>query len=95
MRPFRVAFYSSEIDRAGNTRKVVEDALELAARPETDVMFVSGEQIAEGALDHADALVIPGGCQKKMWNAALPLIERFKAAGGPVYTDCNQVKTEE
>ena len=88
VRPFRVAFYSSEIDRAGGARRVVEDALELAARPGVDVAFVSGEQIAQGALDHADALVIPGGMQKKMWNAALPLIEQFKAAGRPVCTDC-------
>ena len=93
-RPLRVAFYAGEIDRTGNTRKAVEDALVLAARPEVDVTFISGEQIAEGALDHADALVIPGGCQKDMWRAALPLIERFKSQGHPVYTACKDVKTE-
>ena len=93
-RPLRVAFYSGEIDRCGSTRGVVEDALVLAARPEVYVTFVSGEQIAEGALDHADALVIPGGRQKDMWRTALPLIERFKAQGHPVYTACKDVKTE-
>ena len=91
-RPLRVAYYSGEIDRVGDTRKVVEDALALAARPEVDVTYVSGEQIAEGALDHADALVIPGGQQKGMWSAAVPLIERFKALGHPIYTTCKDVE---
>ena len=93
-RPLRVAFYSGEIDRAGSARKVVEDALALDARPEVDVTYVSGEQIAEGALDHADALVVPGGRQKGMWGAAVPLIERFKALGRPVYTACKDVRIE-
>ena len=93
-RPLRVAFYAGEIDRTGNTRKVVEDALALVARPDVDLMLVSGEQIGEGALDHADALVIPGGCQKDMWRAALPLIERFKAQGHPVYTNLEQTTKE-
>ena len=93
-RPLRVAFYAGEIDRTGNTRKVVEDALALVARPDVDLMLVSGEQIGEGALDHADALVIPGGCRKDMWRAALPLIERFKAQGHPVYTNFEQTTKE-
>ena len=93
-RPLRVAFYSGEIDRTGDTRKVVEDALALAARPDVDVTYISGEQIAEGALDHADALVIPGGKQKGMWTAAVPLIERFKALGHPICTTCKDVKIE-
>ena len=66
----------------------------LAARPDVDVTFASGEQIAEGALDHADALVIPGGQQKGMWRAARPLIERFKASGLPVHTTCSAVREE-
>ena len=94
-RPLRVAFYSGEIDRCGSTRKVVEDALALAARPDVDLTLVSGEQIGEGALDHADALVIPGGRQKDMWRAALPLIERFKAQGHPVYTNLEQTTKED
>ena len=77
-----------------SVRDVVEDALALAARPDVDVTCVSGEQIAEGALDHADALVIPGGMQKGMWGAALPLIERFKAHGHPIYTACKDVRIE-
>ena len=93
-RPLRVAFYAGEIDRCGSTRKVVVDALALAARPDVDLMLVSGEQIGEGALDHADALVIPGGRQKDMWRAALPLIERFKAENHPVYTACKDIKIE-
>ena len=93
-RPLRVAFYAGEIDRTGNTRKVVEDALALVARPDVDLILVSGEQIGEGALDHADALVIPGGCQKDMWRAALPLIERFKTQGHPVYTNFEQTTKE-
>jgi putative intracellular protease/amidase len=68
--------------------------LALDAKPEVDVTFVSGEQIAEGALDHADALIIPGGVQKKMWSAANPLIERFKAQGYPVCTSCKDINTE-
>jgi glutamine amidotransferase-like uncharacterized protein len=91
-RPLRVAYYSSEIDGAGDARKTVEDALSLDARPEVDVTFVSGEQIAEGALDHADALIIPGGVEKNMWSAAKPLIERFRALGRPVYTSCDGVR---
>ena len=90
-RPLRVACYAGEIDGTGDTRAVVEDALALAARPDVDVTYVSGEQIAEGALDHADALVIPGGRQKNMWRAAIPLIERFKAADHPVYAACADV----
>ena len=93
-RPLRVAFYAGEIDRTGNTRKVVEDALALGARPDIDLTLVSGEQIGEGALDHADALVIPGGRQKDMWRAALPLIERFKAQDHPVYTNLEQTTKE-
>ena len=93
-RPLRVTFYAGEIDRTGDTRKVVEDALALASRPDVDLTLVSGEQIAEGALDHADALVIPGGMQKGMWAAAVPLIERFKALGHPLYTVCKDVKIE-
>ena len=93
-RPLRVAFYAGEIDRTGSTRKVVEDALALDARPDVDVTYVSGAQIAEGALDHADALVIPGGCQKDMWRTALPLIERFKAQGHLVYTNLEQTTKE-
>ena len=91
VRPLRVAYYASEIDKVGDTRKLVENALALDAKPEVDVTFVSGEQIAEGALDHADALIIPGGVQKKMWSAANPLIERFKAQGYPVYTACKDI----
>ena len=93
-RPLRVTFYAGEIDRTGDTRKVVEDALALASRPDVDLTLVSGEQIAEGALDHADALVIPGGMQKGMWAAAVPLIERFKALGHPLYTACKDLKIE-
>ena len=80
-RPLRVACYASEIDRTGDTRATVRDAVALAERPDVDVTFVSGEQIAEGALDHADVLLIPGGRCEKMWSAARPLIEAFKAGG--------------
>ena len=95
-RPLRVAYYAGEIDGngAGTARKVVEEALALDARPDVDVSFISGEQIAEGALDHADALFIPGGCQKSMWGAAIPLIAQFKALGHPVYTSGKDVKSE-
>jgi len=85
-RPLRVACYASEIDRTDDTRATVEDAAALAERPDVDVTFVSGEQIAEGALDHADALVIPGGKQDKMWRAARPLVEKFVADGHAVFT---------
>ena len=60
-RSLRVAYYASEIDKTGDTRTTVVDAVALAERPDVDVTFVSGEQIAEGALDHADVLLIPGG----------------------------------
>ena len=93
-RPLRVVYYAGEIDGLGDTRKTVEEAVALAARPDVDVTFVSGEQIAEGALDHADALVIPGGQQKGMWRAARPLIEQFKASGHPVHTTCSAVREE-
>ena len=80
-RPLRVACYAGEIDRTGDTRKTVEEVLALAARPDVDVTYVSGEQIAEGALDHADALLVPGGRCDKMWKAARPLVEKFAADG--------------
>ena len=80
-RPLRVAYYASEIDRTGNTRKVVEEALALAERPDVDLNLVSGEQIAEGALDHADVLLVPGGRRDKMWQAARPLIDAFESGG--------------
>ena len=83
-RPLRVVYYAGEIDGLGDTRKTVEEAVALAARPDVDVTFASGEQIAEGALDHADALIIPGGQQKGMWRAARPLIEKFAADGHKV-----------
>ena len=85
-RPLRVACYASEIDRTGDTRATVEDAMALAERPEMDVTFVSGEQIGEGALDHADVLLIPGGKQDKMWAAARPLVDRFKSDGHRIVT---------
>ena len=91
-RPLRVACYAGEIDRTGDTRAAVEEVLMLAARPDVDVTYVSGEQIAEGALDHADVLLIPGGQQKGMWRAAIPLIEQFKERGYSVYTACNAMK---
>ena len=59
----------------------VEDAVALAERPDVEVTFVSGEQIAEGALDHADVLLVPGGQREKMWKAARPLIDAFKSGG--------------
>ena len=93
-RPLRLACYAGEIDRTGDTRRTVEEVLALAARPDVDVTYISGEQIAEGALDHADALVIPGGQQKGMWRAARPLIEQFKACGHPVYTACKDMQGE-
>ena len=80
-RPLRVAYYAGEIDRIGDTRAVVRDALALAERPDVDVTFVSGEQIAEGALDHADVLLIPGGRRDKMWREARALIDAFEAGG--------------
>ena len=80
-RPLRVAYYASEIDRAGDARATVKDAVALAERPDVDVTFVSGEQIAEGALDHADVLLIPGGRRDKMWQAARPLIDTFESQG--------------
>jgi hypothetical protein len=89
-----VACYAGEFDRTGDTRKTVEEVLALAARPDVDVTYVSGEQIAEGALDHADALLIPGGRQKGMWRAARPLIEQFKACGHPVYAACKDMHGE-
>ena len=85
-RPLRVACYAGEIDRAGDARATVEDLVALAERPDVDVTFVSGEQIAEGALDHADVLLIPGGRRDKMWQAARPLIERFAADGYRICT---------
>jgi glutamine amidotransferase-like uncharacterized protein len=80
-RPLRVAYYAGEIDRTGNTRAAVRDALAIAERPDVDVTFVSGEQIAEGALDHADVLLIPGGLRDKMSQAARTLIAAFAAKG--------------
>ena len=80
-RPLRVACYAGEIDRTGDTRATVEDVLSLADRPDVDVTFVSGEQIAEGALDHADMLLIPGGRRDKMWSEARPLIAAFESEG--------------
>ena len=91
-RPLRVAYYASEIDRTGSALREVESVMKLISRDDVDVAFVSGEQIAEGALDHADALVVPGGRQNNMWSAAKPLIERFKALGRPVYTSCGDVR---
>ena len=90
-RPLRVAYYASEIDKAGDTRKVVEEALALAGRPDIDVTFVSGEQIAEGALDHADVLLIPGGRRDKMWSAARPLVDAFEFGGHRIVESGNAI----
>ncbi len=83
-RPLRVACYAGEFDRTGDARATVEDVLTLAMRPDVDVTYVSGEQIAEGALDHADALLVPGGRREKMWKAARSLVEKFAADGHKV-----------
>ena len=90
-RPLRVAFYASEIDRQGDAlpvRAIVENALALAERPDVDITFVSGEDIAHGALEHADALVLPGGGMEafapKDSPDAAPLVESFRASGGIV-----------
>ena len=93
-RPLRVAYYASEIDRAGDTRDTVKDAVALAERPDVDVTFVSGEQIAEGALDHADVLLIPGGRRDKMWQAARPLVDAFKAEGHQILKSCNEISVK-
>ena len=90
-RPLRVAYYASEIDKTGDTRKVVEEALDLAGRPDVDVTFVSGEQIAEGALDHADVLLIPGGRCDKMWSAARPLVDAFEFGGHRIVESGNAI----
>ncbi len=86
-RPLRVAFYASQIDSQGDAlpvRAIVEDALALAARPDVDVTFVSGESIAHGDLEHADVLLVPGGGMERMGPAAKPLVAAFAAAGGTV-----------
>ena len=90
-RPLRVVCYAGEIDRTGDTRAAVEDAMALAARPDVDVTFVSGEQIAEGALDHADVLLIPGGRRGKMWKEARPLIKAFKAGGHRIVESVKEI----
>ena len=90
-RPLRVAYYASEIDRIGDTRKVVEEALALAERPDVDLTFVSGEQIAEGALDHADVLLIPGGRRDKIWPAARPLVDAFESGGHRIVESGNAI----
>ena len=90
-RPLRVAYYASEIDRTGDTRKVVEEALALAERQDTDVTLVSGEQIAEGALDHADVLLVPGGRRDKMWPAARPLVDAFESGGHRIVESDNAI----
>ncbi|MBQ7667057.1 MAG: hypothetical protein IJS46_03580, partial [Kiritimatiellae bacterium] len=69
---------------AAPVRAVVEDALALLERPDADVVFVDGEDIARSALDHADALVIPGGVMDRAWPEVRPLVEAFRAAGGRV-----------
>ncbi len=86
-RPLRVAYYASEIDRQGDAlpvRAIVEDALVLAAKPDVDVTFVSGEDISHGALEHADALVVPGGGMAHLWPEARPIIAAFRSSGGIV-----------
>jgi len=57
------------------------------------VTFVSGEQIAEGALDHADVLLVPGGRRDKMWQAARPLIDAFEVGGRRICTSSAEVLT--
>ena len=88
-RPLRVAFYASEIDSQGDAlpaRAIVEDALDLAARPDVDVTFVSGESITHGDLEHADVLLVPGGGMQRMAPEARSLVDAFAAAGAPVVT---------
>ena len=88
-RPLRVAFYASEIDSQGDALPacaIVEDALDLAARPDVDVTFVSGESITHGDLEHADVLLVPGGGMQRMAPEARLLVDAFAAAGGGVVT---------
>jgi len=90
-RPLRVACYAGEFDKSGDARAAVEDVLAFAERPDVDVTCVSGEQIAEGALDHADVLLVPDGRCDKMWPAARPLVEKFVADGHRVVNACSEL----
>ena len=92
-RPLRVAFYAGEIDSQGDAlpaRVIAEDALALAARPDVDVTFVSGEDIAHGVLEHADVLLVPGGGMKNIGSEAKALVNAF-AAGGAVATSSREL----
>lgn len=77
-RPFRVAYYCSEIDTGTDTRAVVKDALALMLRPDVDVQTINGTDIAKGVLDHVDVVVIPGNRQSKLSAAARDQLRGFR-----------------
>jgi len=82
--PHRIAFYASEIDDGGDTADTVWNAVRSAARPDADVTPVTGEELAQRALEHAEALVLPGLRTKKLSPRVQKLIEAFVARGGKV-----------
>lgn len=91
-RPLRALFYSNEIDEGPDTREIVASAVRLAQRPDVDLIPTTFADLAAGALDHADVLVLPAGRHRKIKPRVWALVESFKANGGRVLTSADKLE---
>lgn len=83
-RPLRVAYCAAVL---GN-KLAIENALDIDASPTTDLVPVSGHELDEGVLDHADVLVLPDGdvdlYQERLKPPHRAMTGRFADQGGLV-----------
>lgn len=91
-RPLRTLFYSNEIDEGSDTREIVTSAVALARKPTVDLIPTTVADLAAGALDHADVLVLPAGRHRKIKPLVWKLVEDFKANGGRVVDSADKVE---
>lgn len=79
-RPVRVAFYTSAV----SGKNYLREMLELDRHPDIDVRFISAGDFKAGALDHADALVLPDGLiekYKKTFSQKHDMLKKFMDQG--------------
>ena len=86
-KPVRVAFFH---DNGGRSNLGIGEALALSS--EYDVRFVTGREIADGALANADLVFFPGGGCNRQYNAlgeqGVAAVTNFVRRGGLYYGIC-------
>lgn len=94
-RPWRVAFYAGEIDAGDDTREIVRMVLALDAKEKIDLIAIAAEDVEAGALDHADALVLPRNRRSKLSAGAQTLIGEFIRRGGIAASSAEELEVLE